>query len=87
MQVVEEVKWWNCSHNSLNELTEAEKSKAKGVIHSLTDWENMVEFWYSVRNNLFHGAKNPESDRDQFAVEYGYKTLRALMEIFLNEDH
>lgn len=80
---VEEIEWWNCSHKELNQKTDEEKRKLSGVIYSLQDWGNMVEFWYSVRNNLFHGAKNPEDERDQFAVKYGYKTLRPLMEIFL----
>jgi len=82
---VEEIKWWNCSHNRLEEKTDEEKRKLKGVIHSLEDWENMVEFWHSIRNNLFHGAKNPENERDQFAVKYAYNTLRELMEIMLIE--
>jgi len=82
---VEEIKWWNCSHNDINQMTSEEKQKIKGVIHSLDDWENMVEFWHSIRNNLFHGAKNPENERDQFAVKYGYFTLRELMEIMLDE--
>ena len=82
---VEEIKWWNCSHDDLQQKTEEEKRKLNGVIHSLEDWENMVEFWYSVRNNLFHGIKNPEEWRDQFAVKYGYKTLRELVKILLNE--
>ncbi len=82
---VQEIKWWNCSHNNLSEQTQEEEEKLKGVIHSLEDWENMVEFWYSIRNNLFHGAKNPENERDQFAVKYGYSTLKELMVILLNE--
>ena len=83
---VEEIEWLNCSHDNLNQKTEEEKGRLKGVIHSLEDWENMVEFWYSIRNNLFHGAKNPENERDQFAVKYGYLTLKELMEIMLNEE-
>ena len=83
---VEEIKWWNCSHTNLNAQTQEEKTKLKGVIHSLDDWENMVEFWHSIRNNLFHGAKNPENERDLFAVKYGYRTLTELMEIILNEE-
>lgn len=85
LNTVEEIKWWNCSHDELQQQTTDEKAKLKGVIHSLEDWENMVEFWHSVRNNLFHGAKNPENERDQFAVKYGYLTLQELMEIMLNE--
>lgn len=79
----EEIKWWNCSHNELNQKTHEEKSKLTGVIHSLSDWENMVEFWYSIRNNLFHSTKDPEVKRDRLLVEHGYKTLRPQVEIFL----
>ena len=61
------------------------EGEKKGVIHSLEDWENMVEFWHCVRNNLFHGEKDPERYRDEFAVEYGYKTLKELVELLLSE--
>jgi len=80
----EEHAWWNCPHNDPQEKTSEERGKASGVIHSLEDWGNMVEFWYSVRNNLFHGAKDPEHKRDQFAVKYAYKTLRELVELLLS---
>ena len=45
----------------------------------------MVEFWYSVRCNLFHGAKYLEKARDKLLVECGYKTLKELLEIFINQ--
>lgn len=80
---VEEIKWWNCPHQDLQQQTELEKQKPKGVIHELNDWENMVEFWYSIRNNLFHGAKDPEEQRDQLVVKNGFITLRSLVEILL----
>lgn len=73
-----EKEWWNCSAKSCQS-----GSKPKGVIHDLEDWENMVEFWYSIRNNLFHGGKDPHEERDQFFTENGYKTLSQLVEIFL----
>lgn len=82
---VEEIEWWNCEHEELSQRTSEEEQKVKGVIHSLEDWGNMVEFWYSIRNNLFHGAKDPENERDQFAVKYGYRTLKELMELFISE--
>lgn len=41
----------------------------------------MVEFWYSVRCNLFHGAKYLEKARDKFLVECGYKTLKELLKV------
>lgn len=75
--------WWNCSHLKSHEQTEEEERKTKGVIHNLEDWENMVEFWYCVRNNLFHGEKDPEHKRDEFAVGFGYKTLSELVEMLL----
>ncbi len=81
----EEIEWWNCSKEHLNQMTSQEKQKTKGVILSLDDWENMVEFWHSIRNNLFHGAKDPENQRDQFAVKYGYRTLQELMGILIND--
>lgn len=84
-ELVEEIKWWNCSHENLNEKTLDEQHKISGVLHSLEDWENMVEFWYSIRNNLFHGGKDPEKERDQLVVEFGYKTLRELVTMLLNE--
>ena len=54
---LEEFKYWNCNCNEINQMTDEEKAKEKGILHSLEDWTNMVEFWYSIRNNLFHGAK------------------------------
>ncbi len=77
--------WWNCSQTEVNQQTEKEKLKTEGNIHSLDDWENMVEFWYIIRNNLFHGPKDPERKRDQFMAEYGYKTLKELIEILLHD--
>ena len=82
---VQEIERWNCAHDNIDQRTDEERRKTKGVIYSLEDWGNMVEFWYSVRNNLFHGTKDPESERDQFAVEYGYRTLRELVELFIEE--
>jgi hypothetical protein len=80
----EEIAWWNCSHRELSNKTPEEKVKKTGVLHSLEDWENMVEFWYSIRNNLFHGTKDPEIERDKKLVECGYKTLSPLMELFVS---
>lgn len=46
----------------------------------------MVEFWSAIRNNLFHGTKDPQDKRDRILVENGYKTLRELVEILLAGD-
>ncbi len=83
---VEDIIWWNCSHLNLHEQPDEEKKKPKGVIHHLDDWENIVEFWRAIRNNLFHGEKNPEDRRDQIIIQNGYITLRELVEILLAEE-
>lgn len=67
--------WWNSSGDN----PDANSDKKKGVIHSPDDWENVVEFWCAVRNNLFHGGKDPSIKRDQFLVEHAFKTLNPLM--------
>jgi hypothetical protein len=57
-----------------------------GVMQDETDWENLVEFWYRVRNNLFHGRKAPEFKRDRDLVTYAYRTLAPLMENFIKHN-
>ncbi len=57
-----------------------------GVIQDETDWENLVEYWYRVRNNLFHGRKEPEFTRDQDLVTYAYWTLAPLMANFIKHN-
>lgn len=55
-----------------------------GVLRDKRDWENLVEFWYRVRNNLFHGHKAPEFARDRRLVEYAYSTLMPFMRNFID---
>jgi hypothetical protein len=69
--------WWNSNGEEKME----NPSLQKGMVHSLEDWPNMVEFWYAVRNNLFHGGKNPDVHRDHFIVEHAYKTLSEFMSL------
>jgi len=75
----EPIRRWHCPHD----LRTNHVCEEQGKILGLEDWENMVEFWHSIRNNLFHGSKNPQNERDQLLVENGYKTLHPLVEIFL----
>ncbi len=69
-------KWWNSREDQPNK----DSKMSEGRVHSLENWPNMVEYWYSVRNNLFHGGKNPNIGRDVFLVERAFATLRALVE-------
>jgi len=80
---VQEIEWWNCNQLELNQKTHEERQKIMGVIYDLNDWGNMVEFVYSIRNNLFHGGKDPEDERDQLLVSNGLIVLRPLVDIFL----
>ena len=57
-----------------------------GVIRDETDWENLVEYWYRVRNNLFHGRKALDFERDRDLVKYANLTLTPLMEHFIENN-
>jgi hypothetical protein len=80
----EEIKWWNCSHSCLERRTRHEQPRLSGIIHDLGDWENMVEYLYSIRNNFFHGGKNPQDPRDQLLVKNGFMALSFLVDILLH---
>lgn len=84
---IEEISWWNCSHSHFDSKTAEERQKTMGVIHGLDDWENMIEFWYSIRNNLFHGSKDPQDKRDQLLIKDGYITLQPLVGMFIENNH
>jgi hypothetical protein len=81
----QEIDWWNCSHDHINQKTVAEINRPTGLLYGFDDWENMVEFWYSLRNNLFHGTKDPEIERNRLLIEYGCKTLRTLVKLLIDE--
>jgi DNA-directed RNA polymerase subunit RPC12/RpoP len=68
--------WWN----SIGNEPDKKDRSQKGIVRSLSDWGNMVEFWYGVRNNLFHGGKDPDIQRDCFIVEHAYRTLAVFMD-------
>ncbi len=68
-------KWWNSNKDSPNQNVQQQK----GCVHSREDWDNMIEFWHSIRNNLFHGGKDPNLHRDHFLVEHAFKTLSKFM--------
>ncbi len=74
--------YWDCDcQNVRNRQTHI--CEQQGQIRNLEDWRNMVEFWHSIRNNFFHGGKDPHDDRDQLLVRGGFETLRPLMERLL----
>lgn len=71
--------WWNNHADKKEDGTEGRE----GVVIDLGDWDNMVEFWYGVRNNLFHGGKDINVQRDCFLIEHAFKTLNAFMKLQL----
>ncbi len=75
--------WWNCSSSDFGACAER---RTEGKINNETDFANIIEYWYQVRNNLFHGGKNPDNRRDEKIVMYAHKTLFIAMEsIFMPE--
>ncbi|MFZ1075546.1 MAG: hypothetical protein WAN50_04205 [Minisyncoccia bacterium] len=80
---IDTIWYWECSHAG-KENPREHICVEQGKIRDLSDWVNMIEFWHSIRNNLFHGAKNPDDRRDRLLVENGYKTLRLLVDVLLN---
>lgn len=86
LQDYDEGKYWNCSHVNSNMKSKSDQRKPNGMIHSLNDWENMIEFLYTIRNNLFHGVKYPSVERDKLLVEQGFKVLRPLVELLIETE-
>ena len=72
---VYDLKYWDCLDNE------------RGKIRNLDDWKNMIEFWHVIRNNLFHGSKNPNDRRDNLLIRNGYITLNALVAILMDENN
>ncbi len=42
-----------------------------GKLNSTSDFESIIEFIIRARNNLFHGDKGPDEERDLFIVSWG----------------
>lgn len=69
--------WWNCKSFDSRECV---KNAPQGTILKEEDFINLIEFWYIVRNNLFHASKNSSNIRDEKLVTYAYKTLSCFFE-------
>lgn len=71
-------RWWNFSGFELNQKPSTRKKP--GTLEHVNDLDNIIEFWYSVRNNLFHGTKNPSIERDKELVRFAFLTLHAFVD-------
>lgn len=78
--LVSDVNWWSCTSFDYGQCP---TNNPKGIIVNETDFVNVVEFWYQVRNNLFHAGKNPDNKRDEKLVAYAYGTLSVFFEDIL----
>ena len=50
-----------------------------GVVKDEWDWKSLIEYWYRVRCNLFHGSKSPDDYRDQELIKLAYESLNIFM--------
>lgn len=76
-------RWWNFDGFDINQKPRIKKRV--GVLENVGDFSNLVEFWYAVRNNLFHGGKNPSIERDKELVRLAFLTLHFFVEKVLLE--
>jgi hypothetical protein len=74
-------KWWN--NNSYISFVNQEGS---GALLSINDYSNTIEFVYILRNNLFHGSKGPEVERDEKLIKFAYIILSFFVENILIND-
>ena len=73
-------RWWDCdTDNCLNK-----KSVNDGKILNVNDYRNIIEFVYRARNNLFHGKKGSDIERDIIIVRYGFLILNPLVATLLS---
>jgi hypothetical protein len=54
-----------------------------GRLDSADDFGGIIEFLIRGRNNLFHGDKGLDEERDQFIVKAGTKILQPLVEAII----
>ncbi len=57
-----------------------------GKIKDTDDWDGVIEFLARARNNLFHGDKGLDNERDTFIVTWGNKLLNPIVKVLLEEE-
>ncbi len=58
-------------------------SRWNGTIESEDDFDGIIEFIIRARNNLFHGDKGLDDERDKFIVIQGNLVLQHIVKGFL----
>lgn len=54
-----------------------------GRLNSVNDFDGVIEFSIRARNNLFHGDKGLDEERDLFIVKTGTRILQPLVEAII----
>jgi hypothetical protein len=54
-----------------------------GRLDSVDDFDGIIEFLIRGRNNLFHGDKGLDEERDRFIVKAGSRVLQPLVEAII----
>ena len=75
-------RWWDCDADTYLDFV----SENNGKLRSINDYVNIIEFIYRARNNLFHGRKSLNYERDLTIVRYSFELLKPLMDIILNNE-
>ena len=57
-----------------------------GIFKSEEDFDGIVEFIIRARNNLFHGDKGLDDERDKFIVRQGNFVLQYLVKALKNDE-
>lgn len=71
--------WWGNNEYKSKRISE----DIDGVIKNESDYINMIEYVYRVRNNLVHGDKSATEFRDRVIVKKAYFLLFPLVEVLL----
>ncbi len=50
-----------------------------GIVKDSKDWPSLIEYWYRIRCNIFHGTKSPEEGRENELVRLAYESLNVFM--------
>ena len=56
-----------------------------GKLTGFEDFSSVIEFVIRTRNNMFHGDKSPDDNRDEFIVKSGICVLQPLVEVLIND--
>ncbi len=72
-------------NNPLKNMKPSGDLRWKGKLDSKEDFDGIIEFIIRARNNLFHGDKKLDDERDEFIVSQGNLILEMLLEGMIKE--